>query len=77
MGNLAVIAARCPHYKQRNAIEYPDALKPVLKIGFPPVFAGQQVAVKKTIKTGEVNAMIPEIARSLGLIPRDHGRVYI
>lgn len=77
MRNIAVIAARCPHDEQRNAAKHADALKPLLKVGFPPIFPRQQITVKKSFKTGEVNAMILEIARSLGLIPGDHGVVYI
>ncbi len=77
MRNIAVIAARCPHDEQRNAVKHADTLNSLLKISFPPVFASQQITVKKSFKTGKVNAMILEIACSLGLIPGDHGVVYI
>ena len=77
MRTFAVIAARCPHYEQRNAVKHADTLKSLLKVGFPPVFTSQQITVKKSFKTGKVNAMILEIACSLGLIPGNHGVVYI
>jgi hypothetical protein len=41
MREFAVIAARRPYDEQRNTVKHTNALKPLLKISFPPVFSSQ------------------------------------
>ena len=76
MGDIAIIAARSPHDEQGDAIEHPDALKPLFKIGFPFVFTSQQIAVKKFFQTGKVDAVVLEIFRLFRLIPGSYGLLY-
>lgn len=76
MRDFAITATRCPHHEQSDAIENAYTLEPLFELRFPRVFAGQQVAVKKTFKIGEVDTMNLEIDAPFPAIPTDHDVVY-
>lgn len=69
---VCCLTARGPHDKQGDTVDHSDALKSAFVVCLSGVFASEEVAVKKRLQIGEVDAMLIQIDQPFRFIPGDH-----